>query len=167
MPSWRRPPCAGSLGVTKGQNQDPVIPNGRVSSRSRASAPSVMEVGSVDVSFGTIWEAIARDQPDTLAISEPDRDYIVATPSGTLTEQELKNAVRRRLAGYKVPVRWCCSRPCRAPRPASWNWRGSAASPRETRRPAGSVLSPGSMSPPGRAAGPGQEYRPNTRDIAD
>jgi acyl-CoA synthetase (AMP-forming)/AMP-acid ligase II len=32
----------------------------------------------VDVSFGTIWEAIARDQPDTVAISEPDRDYTFA-----------------------------------------------------------------------------------------
>jgi acyl-coenzyme A synthetase/AMP-(fatty) acid ligase len=28
---------------------------------------------------------------------------VVATPSGTLTEQELRDAVRRRLAGYKVP----------------------------------------------------------------
>ena len=32
----------------------------------------------MDVSFGTIWEAIARDQPDTVAISEPDRDYTFA-----------------------------------------------------------------------------------------
>jgi len=32
----------------------------------------------VDVSFGTIWEAIARDQPDSVAISEPDRDYTFA-----------------------------------------------------------------------------------------
>jgi acyl-CoA synthetase (AMP-forming)/AMP-acid ligase II len=37
-----------------------------------------MEVRAVDVSFGTIWEAIARDQPDTVAISEPDRDYTFA-----------------------------------------------------------------------------------------
>src|ERR1700678_1703614 len=37
-----------------------------------------MEVCSVDVSFGTIWEAIARDQPDSVAISEPDRDYTFA-----------------------------------------------------------------------------------------
>jgi acyl-CoA synthetase (AMP-forming)/AMP-acid ligase II len=37
-----------------------------------------MEVGSVDVSFGTIWEAIARDQPDSVAISEPGRDYTFA-----------------------------------------------------------------------------------------
>ena len=29
----------------------------------------------MDVSFGTIWEAIARDQPDSVAISEPGRDY--------------------------------------------------------------------------------------------
>src|ERR1700761_7029653 len=29
----------------------------------------------VDVSFGTIWEAIARDLPDAVAISEPARDY--------------------------------------------------------------------------------------------
>jgi acyl-CoA synthetase (AMP-forming)/AMP-acid ligase II len=28
---------------------------------------------------------------------------VVATPSATLTEQELKDALRRRLAGYKVP----------------------------------------------------------------
>jgi acyl-CoA synthetase (AMP-forming)/AMP-acid ligase II len=32
----------------------------------------------VDVSFGTIWEAIARDLPDTVAISEPARDYTFA-----------------------------------------------------------------------------------------
>ncbi len=32
----------------------------------------------MDVSFGTIWEAIARDQPDTVAISEPGRDYTFA-----------------------------------------------------------------------------------------
>jgi acyl-CoA synthetase (AMP-forming)/AMP-acid ligase II len=32
----------------------------------------------VDVSFGTIWEAIARDQPDSVAISEPGRDYTFA-----------------------------------------------------------------------------------------
>jgi acyl-CoA synthetase (AMP-forming)/AMP-acid ligase II len=37
-----------------------------------------MEARPVDVSFGTIWEAIARDQPDTVAISEPDRDYTFA-----------------------------------------------------------------------------------------
>jgi 3-oxocholest-4-en-26-oate---CoA ligase len=37
-----------------------------------------MEVWSVDVSFGTIWEAIARDQPDSVAISEPGRDYTFA-----------------------------------------------------------------------------------------
>jgi 3-oxocholest-4-en-26-oate---CoA ligase len=29
----------------------------------------------VDVSFGTIWEAIARELPDAVAISEPERDY--------------------------------------------------------------------------------------------
>jgi 3-oxocholest-4-en-26-oate---CoA ligase len=28
---------------------------------------------------------------------------VVAIPGGTLTEQELQDAVRRRLAGYKVP----------------------------------------------------------------
>jgi 3-oxocholest-4-en-26-oate---CoA ligase len=32
----------------------------------------------VDVSFGTIWEAIARDQPESVAISEPGRDYTFA-----------------------------------------------------------------------------------------
>ena len=32
----------------------------------------------MDVSFGTIWEAIARDQPDRAAISEPGRDYTYA-----------------------------------------------------------------------------------------
>ena len=32
----------------------------------------------MDVSFGTIWEAIARDLPDTVAISEPARDYTYA-----------------------------------------------------------------------------------------
>jgi acyl-CoA synthetase (AMP-forming)/AMP-acid ligase II len=32
----------------------------------------------VDVSFGTIWEAIARDQPESLAISEPGRDHTFA-----------------------------------------------------------------------------------------
>jgi acyl-CoA synthetase (AMP-forming)/AMP-acid ligase II len=32
----------------------------------------------VDVSFGTIWEAIARDQPDSVAISEPGRDCTFA-----------------------------------------------------------------------------------------
>ena len=32
----------------------------------------------MDVSFGTIWEAIARDLPDTVAISEPARDYTFA-----------------------------------------------------------------------------------------
>src|ERR1700722_1842409 len=37
-----------------------------------------MEVCSVDVSFGTIWEAIARDQPDSVAISEPGRDHTFA-----------------------------------------------------------------------------------------
>jgi 3-oxocholest-4-en-26-oate---CoA ligase len=32
----------------------------------------------LDVSFGTIWEAIARDLPDAVAISEPARDYTFA-----------------------------------------------------------------------------------------
>ena len=32
----------------------------------------------MDVSFGTIWEAIALDQPDSVAISEPGRDYTFA-----------------------------------------------------------------------------------------
>jgi 3-oxocholest-4-en-26-oate---CoA ligase len=32
----------------------------------------------VDVSFGTIWEAIARELPDTVAISEPARDFTFA-----------------------------------------------------------------------------------------
>jgi 3-oxocholest-4-en-26-oate---CoA ligase len=32
----------------------------------------------VDVSFGTIWEAIAEKQPDAVAISEPARDYTYA-----------------------------------------------------------------------------------------
>ena len=32
----------------------------------------------MDVSFGTIWEAIARDLPDAVAISEPERDYTFA-----------------------------------------------------------------------------------------
>jgi acyl-CoA synthetase (AMP-forming)/AMP-acid ligase II len=32
----------------------------------------------VDVSFGTIWEAVARNLPDAVAISEPDRDFTYA-----------------------------------------------------------------------------------------
>jgi acyl-CoA synthetase (AMP-forming)/AMP-acid ligase II len=32
----------------------------------------------VDVSFGTVWEAFARELPDATAISEPDRDYSYA-----------------------------------------------------------------------------------------
>ena len=32
----------------------------------------------MDVSFGTIWEAIARELPDAVAISEPERDYSYA-----------------------------------------------------------------------------------------
>jgi 3-oxocholest-4-en-26-oate---CoA ligase len=32
----------------------------------------------VDVSFGTIWEAIARELPDAVAISEPERDFTYA-----------------------------------------------------------------------------------------
>jgi acyl-CoA synthetase (AMP-forming)/AMP-acid ligase II len=32
----------------------------------------------MDVSFGTIWETIARDLPDAVAISEPARDYTFA-----------------------------------------------------------------------------------------
>jgi acyl-CoA synthetase (AMP-forming)/AMP-acid ligase II len=32
----------------------------------------------MDVSFGTIWEAVARDLPDAVAISEPARDYTFA-----------------------------------------------------------------------------------------
>lgn len=32
----------------------------------------------MDVSFGTIWEAIARDLPDAVAVSEPTRDYTFA-----------------------------------------------------------------------------------------
>src|ERR1700751_591311 len=32
----------------------------------------------MDVPFGTIWEAIARDLPDAVAISEPARDYTFA-----------------------------------------------------------------------------------------
>jgi hypothetical protein len=31
-----------------------------------------------DVSFGTIWEAVAGVLPDSVAISEPDRDYTCA-----------------------------------------------------------------------------------------
>jgi 3-oxocholest-4-en-26-oate---CoA ligase len=37
-----------------------------------------MEARPVDVSFGTIWEAIARDQPESVAVSEPGRDYTFA-----------------------------------------------------------------------------------------
>lgn len=33
---------------------------------------------AVDVSFGTVWEAIARRLPDAVAISEPERDYSYA-----------------------------------------------------------------------------------------
>jgi acyl-CoA synthetase (AMP-forming)/AMP-acid ligase II len=36
----------------------------------------------VDVSFGTIWEAIARDLPDAVAISDPARDYTFAEFDG-------------------------------------------------------------------------------------
>src|ERR1700727_1350094 len=32
----------------------------------------------LDVSFGTIWEAIARGLPDAIAISDPTRDYTFA-----------------------------------------------------------------------------------------
>ena len=32
----------------------------------------------MDVSFGTIWEAVARELPDAVAISEPGRDYTYA-----------------------------------------------------------------------------------------
>jgi acyl-CoA synthetase (AMP-forming)/AMP-acid ligase II len=32
----------------------------------------------VDVSFGTLWEGIARELPDAVAISEPGRDYTYA-----------------------------------------------------------------------------------------
>lgn len=32
----------------------------------------------MDVSFGTIWEAVARRLPDAVAISEPDRDFTYA-----------------------------------------------------------------------------------------
>jgi len=32
----------------------------------------------MDVSFGTVWEAIARALPDAVAISEPERDYSYA-----------------------------------------------------------------------------------------
>jgi acyl-CoA synthetase (AMP-forming)/AMP-acid ligase II len=46
----------------------------------------------VDVSFGTIWEAIARELPHTIAISEPGRDY-------TYAEFEQRSA---RLAGALV-----------------------------------------------------------------
>jgi hypothetical protein len=31
-----------------------------------------------DVFFGTIWEAVAGALPDSVAISEPDRDYAYA-----------------------------------------------------------------------------------------
>lgn len=32
----------------------------------------------MDVSFGTVWEAVARELPDAVAISEPDRDHTYA-----------------------------------------------------------------------------------------
>ncbi|HJZ09685.1 MAG TPA: AMP-binding protein, partial [Trebonia sp.] len=32
----------------------------------------------MDVSFGTVWEAFARELPDAIAISEPGRDYSYA-----------------------------------------------------------------------------------------
>ena len=32
----------------------------------------------MDVSFGTIWEAVARRLPEAVAISEPGRDYTYA-----------------------------------------------------------------------------------------
>ena len=46
---------------------------------------------------------------DASVVGVPDETWgervvaVVATPSATLTEQELKDALRRRLAGYKVP----------------------------------------------------------------
>jgi acyl-CoA synthetase (AMP-forming)/AMP-acid ligase II len=46
---------------------------------------------------------------DASVVGVPDETWgervvaVVATPSGTVTEQELRDAARRRLAGYKVP----------------------------------------------------------------
>ena len=46
---------------------------------------------------------------DASVVGVPDETWgervvaVVATTSATLTEQELQDAVRRRLAGYKVP----------------------------------------------------------------
>ncbi len=59
----------------------------------RPAARSDLEVWSVDVSFGTIWEAIARYQPDSVAISEPGRDHPFA-----LLAVKLELAQIRRLA---------------------------------------------------------------------
>src|SRR5690349_5087084 len=46
----------------------------------RCGKPHIPDRGalSVDVSFGTIWEAIAMGLPRSVAISEPGRDYTFA-----------------------------------------------------------------------------------------
>ncbi len=71
---------------------------------------------------------------DASVVGVPDETWgervvaVVATGSATLTEGELRSAVRRRLAGYKVPRAVILLRPCLAPRRASSSWPASAAS---------------------------------------
>lgn len=62
----------------------------------------------MNVSFG--WEAVARELPDAVAISEPGRDLTYAQfedrsarLAAALTALELQQTVRTRLAGYKTP----------------------------------------------------------------
>jgi hypothetical protein len=74
----------------------------------------------VDVSFGTIWEAIARDQPDSVAISEPDRDYTFA---------EFDDRAARLAAAARS-----------APRPARCRHPGSAPGPAQEYRPTRATL---------------------------
>ena len=54
--------------------------NGRIPGCGAAWTPRMRARSGwvVDVSFGTVWEAFARELPDAIAISEPGRDYSYA-----------------------------------------------------------------------------------------
>ena len=53
----------------------------------------------MDVSFGTVWEAFARELPDAIAISEPGRDYSYAEFEERSARQIGRASCRERVYG--------------------------------------------------------------------
>ena len=85
---------------------------------------------------------------DASVVGVPDETWgervvaVVATQNATVTGQQLKDALRRRLAGYKVPRSILLLPALPRTPPASSNWPRSAVSPPATPRQSPHHLTP-------------------------